>query len=217
MKYAAFDIGQVLCDFDIDIFVNEFNKRFNETYPFPPNGLLFLEYIQPLQDCGLTNLERELIHYIMFIEGSIQDSYYANKTLKELKQKWNDTISLNKEMVQFINKQMERGVKIALLSNMGVDHKKHIKSTMPELFENKILHLSCDVGARKPSKLYFQSFLLEHPEFIGATFVDDNKDNINIAGQFGFKPYQFDLNNFNKYDKFSKEKELRELDFVINF
>ena len=72
-------------------------------------------------------------------------------------------------MMDFLKELENQDVKIALLSNMGLEHATFIRESLPELFQGRLLHLSCEVGARKPTKLYYQSFLQDHDEFTCCT------------------------------------------------
>jgi hypothetical protein len=75
----------------------------------------------------------------------------------------------------------------------------------PEIFDlSEIHHLSYEVGARKPSNIYFQSFLQDYPSWIGCVYVDDRKDNLLTGKKYGFRTIQFDLSTF------SSSKEMKE-------
>ena len=89
---------------------------------------------------------------------------------------------------------------VALLSNVGLEHAivmekildhHHLHSN--KFFSKCVKHLSCQVGARKPTKLYYQSFLQQHPEFEGAAYLDDLQENLDMGKEFGFRPYFFSL------------------------
>jgi hypothetical protein len=41
--------------------------------------------------------------------------------------------------------------------------------------------------------VYYQSFLLQHPEFKGCLYVDDVVDNLNASKAFGFRTFHMSL------------------------
>ena len=68
------------------------------------------------------------------------------------------------------------------------------------MLSESVKHYSCEVGARKPSKLYYHSFLQMHPEFKGAIYVDDNKENLEASKEFGFITIRLDLLDMKKIE-----------------
>jgi FMN phosphatase YigB (HAD superfamily) len=199
-KCIAFDIGEVLCRIDW----TNFKKRYNELCE---DGFRkaekFLHHIQREQDIGLLTVQ-ELLEDWLDIP---YDSDIAERIVKE----WNEAAIPNQEMLDFKDELVSSGFEIALLSNMGKTHMKYLKKTCPRLFDDCILHLSCQVGARKPTKLYFQSFLLENPHFRGALFVDDCSKNLKMASDCGLRPYKFELSKLEKLRKYERECELKNI------
>jgi FMN phosphatase YigB (HAD superfamily) len=89
------------------------------------------------------------------------------------------------------------GYEIALVSNIGHEHKARIEDS--RTFEKCIKFFSCDVGARKPTMLYYKTFLDMHPEFLGALYVDDLAENLAMGEKFGLKPIEFALDRLDKH------------------
>jgi len=195
MTYIALDIGNVLCN------VNE--KEFIEFVSYKLNistfkAKRFLKRFQQLHDLGFTTMEDELM-----------DQLNVNSPLitKEIVDKWNNAISPSYPMLSMIHElKNSNNLKIALLSNIGVEHASIIDSKLHGLGGEIIKHLSCFVGARKPSSLYFQSFLLQHPEFTNCIYVDDLQANLDGAAPLGFRTFRFSLA---EPDVSSKMEELR--------
>ena len=97
-------------------------------------------------------------------------------------------------------------MKVALLSNIGVEHAQMMETKLElgGFFPGAIKHFSCHVGARKPSMVYYQSFLLQHPEFFGCLYVDDVADNLNASKAFGFRTFQMTLQEPGIEDKIAQ-------------
>ena len=84
---------------------------------------------------------------------------------------------------------------MALLSNIGTEHAALMEHSLNvgTFFSGAIKHFSCFVGARKPTALFYQSFLLEHPEFYSCLYIDDLQENLDVGKRFGFQTYRFSL------------------------
>jgi FMN phosphatase YigB (HAD superfamily) len=136
------------------------------------------------------------------MEDELKDKFNVKSPfiIRELVAHWNSSITINEEIMHMlVNLRDEAGnrPKIALLSNIGIEHAEMMEDVLSEdfFFERSIKHFSCFVGARKPSALYYQSFLMQYPEFQGSLYVDDLQENLDAGAKFGFKPYKFDLND----------------------
>lgn len=191
MYNLAFDIGNILVSVDLAKFTNELDKYINKTDRAFNNSMFFLEHLQTHQEIGLTTVARALK-----IEYDFQD-----EVILKLLDAWNEVIVPNDMMLDMLDELKKLGVKIALLSNIGEEHTKFLAKSCPRLFNDNVLWLSCEVGARKPSKLFFQSFLIDHPEFKNCPFVDDRKENLITAQNYCFNPVLFNLENVMKLKK----------------
>lgn len=184
MKYIALDIGNVLCQVYTQPFVELLSETFNTTIP---EAARFLKRFQQIHDLGYTTMEDEL-----------KDHYGAKSptTIKKLVQAWNDSVVPNNFIIDKLNDLRAKDkLQVALLSNIGVEHAEMIKLKLASggFFPGAIKHFSCFVGARKPSSIYYQSFLLQYPEFKGCLYVDDLKENLEASKAFGFQTYHFTL------------------------
>lgn len=201
MKYIALDIGNVLCYCNEVKFLNAISVAGNISYK---EAVRFFQRFWELHDLGFTTIESELQDKLG-IKSEI--------TIKKLTEIWESTLIPDVEMIKyllnlmFIEKSNEPNIKkniqVALLSNIGKEHAAILKKTLDEsvynahgLFDECIKHFSCDVGARKPSYIYYQSFLSMHPEFKGCVYVDDLKENLIAGEKMGFKPFHFSLTDY---------------------
>jgi len=192
----AFDIGNVLVNVDFEGFFTEFNRMGTRDDPFE-----FLCDLQHQQDIGITTLSIAL--------RAKFGSSVPKSMERALVHAWNKSIKPNKEMLDFVDDLKRRDVKVAILSNMGTEHADFIRKTYPRMFEGCKLHLSGEVGARKPSKLYFQSFLMQHPNFQGCLFLDDRRENLAAAEEFGIDGQHFELDKFTKLPYNEREEVLK--------
>jgi FMN phosphatase YigB (HAD superfamily) len=202
MGHVAFDIGNVLCHFDINIFLKELVKITNIN---DHDAYFFVEHIQRMQDMGVSSIAHGL-EYRFKLSGD---------ELQYLLQAWNKTITPNDMMLNFVDKLKSDGVKIALLSNMGPEHISYLRSSYPQIFEGTTQHISCEVGARKPQKLFFQSFCLDHDEFSGCVYIDDLEENLRVGKKYGFKGYNFNLEETLKFSQGKQKIELDKLRTMI--
>ena len=177
----ALDVGNVLVDVDFEKFFIEFNRLGIREEP-----LTFLCDIQARQDIGIKTLQVSLKARFGLSSNQIDRFMEA----------WNESIKPNKEMLDFVDGLKARGAEVAILSNMGLEHAAYIREVYPRIFDGNVLHLSCEVGARKPTKLYFQSFLMQHPEFKGCLFLDDRLENIATAREFGLEGEHWRLDEY---------------------
>src|SRR5271163_809172 len=147
VKYICLDIGNVLCHVNEIGFLEFLSYKLNiSTF----KARRFLKRFQQVHDLGYTTMEDELID---------QYNIKSPLILKELVQKWNDCITPNEMMLTRLNElRAQHGMKVALLSNIGVEHAQMMESKLElgGFFPGAIKHFSCHVGARKPSMVYYQ-------------------------------------------------------------
>lgn len=190
--HIALDIGNVIVRWDPQVFIDAMvaNICFIAEHPvrFIPDPGEWLEKVQPMQDLGISTI------------GHMLDLEFGRKVsppiLRTVESSWNHTIKFVPEMVERIEKWLETR-KIALLSNMGKQHLKFLRESLPQIFNhrNTIQHISCEVGVRKPSKLFYQSFLWENPEFKGAVYLDDLQENVVAGDRAGLQSYCFHIDS----------------------
>lgn len=195
MKYICLDIGNVLAHVDCSHFLMRLSKTLNITLE---EGQYFLTRTQKLHDLGCTSISDELRDHFK-IKSSI--------IIEELLETWDWALYFDRGILSKWAALSEKyDLQIALLSNMGFEHVKLIEEA--GYFSNAIKHFSCHVGARKPSMLFYQSFLLEHPEFKGCLYVDDLQENLDASKKFGFQTFQLALDKGNCEEKMKEIEEL---------
>lgn len=174
MKYLCFDIGNVLCDVDF----TDFLKELNALGVSDEDAWFFLNRIQPLQDVGHTNIKTELRHTF----GIKHDQH------PKVIEAWNESIQPNKISMKHFHELRDEVLKvdIAILSNIGHEHIAIISSRIGGKFDWCKKHMSCEVGLRKPSRMYYKTFLDENPEFKDGIYVDDRKENLDTGAEYGF-------------------------------
>lgn len=183
MNYVCFDIGNVLCHISFNDFLVAISKHQNIT---KADAWYFLSRTQKLHDLGITDLKSELHDHFKIHSEAVMD---------EILTLWNKVVRSEEIMIQLLNELTENNVKIALLSNIGFEHAAYLRKELSghKVFREAVQFFSCNVGARKPSMLYYQSFLMMHPKFQGAVYIDDIQINLDSAKSFGFKTAHFAL------------------------
>ncbi len=194
MKYIAFDIGNVICHADMKPFIEDISQTFNISVN---EAARFLKSFQQIHDLGLTTMENQL---------RVWFDCKSEVTSNRLIDHWNDMIRPEPNMVTAINEFLDKGVKVALVSNIGVEHAEMMKTKLPGIYHRATKHFSCFVGARKPTMLYYQSFLMQNPEFKGCWYVDDLQENLDASKQFGFKTFRYTLEDPDFAYKFQEIK-----------
>lgn len=224
MHYIALDIGNVICEVDFTKFTSFLSKTLNLS--IHEVWTRFNKY-QRFQDIGISSIKD-----ILQMEFNI----YSEPLLYEIIDIWNnDVIFLDQHVIDYFEKlNADHDLQIALLSNIGRDHaaimnrllniKKYRSNDLEKLyveedgaFKKAIRHFSCDVGVRKPQSLYYQSFLLQYPEFKGCLYLDDLQDNLDTAKKFGFDTVLFDLDKYKNVSSFAPIHYLEQLREKIIF
>lgn len=199
MKYLCADIGNVLCHVSFDQFLRELSEALNITLE---DGKYFLNRSQKLHDLGLTVMADELRDHFKIKSPVIIEKLLAT---------WNQCITPDLDILNMCNHLTERhDLKVALLSNIGIEHASLMEQILEHngFFHNAIKHFSCHVGARKPTLLFYQSFLIEYPEFQGSLYIDDIVENLEMGKRFGFQPYHFALDSMNISEELSEIEKL---------
>lgn len=184
MKFCALDIGNVLVHANFQKFIRQLSKALNITIE---EATYFMNRTQKLHDLGLTNMSDEL-HDHFKIKSQV--------LMEELIKSWNDVIVVDSHMIDLIiNLKNKHNLKVALLSNVGLEHSVRMKEVLSykDFLTDTVKHFSCHVGARKPTAIYYHSFLQMHPEWQGCPYLDDIQENLDMGSQFGFKPFRFSL------------------------
>lgn len=182
--YLTLDIGNVI----VDVNFNEFIKALFDTHELSEQEVWdILVEVQPNHDLAITKLADCLKN---------QHNIDVHK-FPGIMEAWDRSITVNTVSIQHIENMLSKGVQIALLSNMGAEHRKIIRSVIGPAFDRCVKHISCDVGARKPQLLFYQSFLLAQPSFTHAVYVDDRLENLHAGTGVGLKSVFLDSSKMN--------------------
>lgn len=187
MKYLAIDIGNVICNLSFKEFTNCVSTNANVS---EQEVNTFLYKFQKPNDLGITELQYELADYFGIKSHSV---------VSGLCEKWNHTMKINLKVRRWLEALSDTN--IALLSNIGVEHRSILDEMFGKLIDNYIKFYSCDVGARKPTFLYYKLFLEMYPQFNNALYVDDRPENLEAGKILGLRPFYFALD---------KEKNIEE-------
>lgn len=184
MKYVALDIGNVLFHCDFNPFLKTLSKSLNITLE---DAQYFLGRTQKLHDLGYTVMADEL-----------RDHFHLKSPviIEEILVSWNSSVDPDLDILNELDDYSNNdNLQIALLSNIGLEHAAQVESLFKEhnILQKCIKHFSCFVGARKPSSLFYQSFLMEHPEYLGCLYIDDVQENLDTGKRFGFNSKKFSL------------------------
>lgn len=183
-KRIAFDIGNVLFHFDLtpllDLLIGlDIVKNNAQAYDFMGGSF------QHSQEIGLYDIRQSFYQLNQSLRYKILD---------DIHDRWMQTFSPSLPMMDIVEELIGKNYKVALLSNIGPDHAKYVRENCV-IFDKCIQHFSCDVGARKPTRLYFQSFLIQYGWPNTSLYFDDRAENIAMGNEF-HKGILFDLNNF---------------------
>ncbi len=183
-RRVALDIGNVLCHVDV---VGEFFDYLVEEKIMKDRDQAheFVSGIQCGQDLGLYNIRQGFYKF---------NPHLSKNVLQNIHDKWLDIVIPSEEMLDVLDEALGKGYKIALLSNIGKDHCAVIRQKC-ECFKHCLQHFSCEVGARKPSKLFYQSFLLQYGWPKNIMFLDDRQENIEAAKDYFFG-VRFDMEDY---------------------
>lgn len=195
--FLCLDLGNVLFEIDREPFKKSLA-------PFCKSPQRFIDDTDALIDTGLLTLEQAIRMYRCLPPHDDASSFLGP---------WCAALKPNFRMMSWVRGLKLAGIKIAILSNIGIDHAAFVKKTWPELFEGCRLHLSCEVGVRKPSKLYFQSFVQKNKPWKSAVYLDDKPENCSIGQEYGLRSLNFKLEEFiNK----SNEEQSKELNNILS-
>jgi FMN phosphatase YigB (HAD superfamily) len=187
-RQVIFDIGNVLFHFD----------------PTPLLELLIGLKIVKDEQMGWSFLGGSFQHSQELGLHNIKQSFYqfnpdlSQATLDEIQSRWLKTFYPSPQMIDVVEELLGKGYSVALLSNIGPDHAFFVRENCKTL-NRCIQHFSCDVGARKPTRLFFQSFLIHYGWGRDVKYFDDRQDNIDMGSDY-HTGIVFDITKFSSDD-----------------
>ncbi|MBU1912965.1 MAG: HAD-IA family hydrolase [Candidatus Omnitrophica bacterium] len=187
-KYEAIfcDLGNVLINFDHRIAVKKIltNTKKNEH-----------DIYQLFFDSGLTkDYEEGKVSSSDFFK-KVRDSLNLDIGNEKLLPIWNDIFfetPLNKKIQAFLAEVKEK-YKLVMISNINETHWEFLKNKIPVFSKFDKLILSYKVGFRKPAiEIYNAALESVKTSPSKAFYIDDRKDLIEAALQFGIKGMAFE-------------------------
>jgi len=186
-KIIALDIGHVLARVDMSLF---HRKLVELGYSMDEEEAdLFSSAVQASFDTGMLDMRQALhVHFPKMKRDHV----------KQVIKSWEAVVTPCGPTMEALDEILSAGATVALLSNIGLDHAAYLSRICFRQFDRCKKHFSCDVGARKPTKLYYQSLLLELGSLhLPIIFLDDRIENVEAAKTQNFSSQLFDIE---KYD-----------------
>ena len=191
-KKIAFDIGNVLFHFDLNPLLDvliKLNVVQNNVQAYEFMGGSF----QHSQEIGLFDIRQSFYQ--------LNNSLTYNE-LNNIHDRWMQTFTPSLPMIDIVEELIGKNHKVALLSNIGPDHAKYVRDNC-KVFDKCIQHFSCDVGARKPTRLYYQSFLIQYGWPNNSLYFDDREENIAMGSDF-HQSILFDISKYSSDEEAAK-------------
>ena len=131
-------------------------------------------------------------------ETAAEVAKYRNCDVAEAKANMLQAIALQEEVaptVELIKELKAKGYKLYVLSNMSKEYIEYLrKLPVFEHFDYQVV--SCEIHLGKPNPKIYE-YLLSHCGLTASEtiFIDDRKDNVEVAEQVGIVPFHFDRRN----------------------
>lgn len=192
MKAVVFDVDGVLTHFKL------FSDRYTEKFGVPWE-ILSPFFQSDFQNCviGLADLKSVLPKYVK--------RWQWKGSIKELIDYWLSEDSLDINLLQYINRLKQKGIRVYIGSNQEQYRAGYIRVElgMKEVFEETFF--SCEFGVKKPGRTFFLKVFnkvkkrISHLKKDQVLFVDDEEENIRSASALGFKAHHY--KSFNRFKK----------------
>ena len=188
MKVFLFDIGNVLCDFTYENFLNTYEEISGKHVGM--DGVV----------------EEELYHAVE--RGDISDQTYVDRmnqhynttwSVEDLKQAWQQIFTANESGRALYFQAIDKKIPVYTLSNIAQYHISAIEQNWDNLLSSATgLFLSYEMGFRKPDLMIYKMVInqLQIPAE-DCFFVDDLTENIEAARKIGMQAHQFTPENYN--------------------
>lgn len=182
-KVLAFDLGRVLFDFDYNIALDKIKNEINVS------GEKVIDELFE-NDFGL-NFEKGLVTALEFYRH-FKDTFKADLTYTRFADIWCKIFS-PKDKVIDLARRLGSDYPLYLISNINQLHFDYLHDEYPQVFSLfRELILSFKVKSVKPEKLIYQILKdRAEVEFRDIIYIDDRKDLIAKAGEFGLQCIQF--------------------------
>jgi len=193
MKHVIFDLGNVLINFDLNVFYTEIHRACDQPLDIIESGYIS-EKLEALETGAITMNSYCKIHRFEWdLKWSPDD--WANHYAK--------CYSPNLKGQEWFRRAREKGYKVSALSNLADFHRVAIDRTYPGfLGQFDYRFFSYEMGVAKPDEQIYRKVL----ETLGASpedclFLDDKPENIAGAVAVGMKGIVFCESNFGSIEK----------------
>lgn len=212
MKHLICDIGNVLLSMQFDKFLAAIGESCHWDRE---KCLRWLEQKEHLQNLGYYSMKNDLLDAINIpntFSIMLDDVEIARKTREVTQNKvnylmelWQTTLTPNPNVLGLLNTLRAIGIQVALFSNMGKDHFEIMPQLLGKIYDTKYKWFSFQVGATKPQKMFYHTFLSHYPEFKGAWYIDDKEENLTTGREYGLKTIHFDLSGYKDVMKLNEK------------
>ena len=185
IKNIVFDLGGVVVAHNEEGFREKLGKFFD--FVFGPDmkcvPSFWVDY-----DLGILTID----------ETAAEVAKYRDCDAETAKMHMLQAIALQEEVeptVELIKELKAKGYKLYVLSNMSKEYIEYLrKLPVFEYFDYQAV--SCEQHLGKPDHKFYE-YLLSHCNLVPSEtiFIDDRKDNVEVAAELGIVPFHFDRRN----------------------
>lgn len=148
------------------------------------------------------------------IRGSFEklfnDKGIRNSLIEDLMDLWYDSFSEVEQMTNLLNRLIfNHKVNITIFGNICYEHHFKLMNMFNNVFRDCNNHFSFEVGAKMPSKLFYQSFILSNINMKGCRYYTSHKNNIKHSRASGILPYNFNLNDYVSFEDAATSLEVK--------
>ena len=193
MKNIVFDLGRVVFAHRPE-YRSEERKRFFSYVSESPMPQFWVDY-----DKGVSSLQKVAEDLAAYRNVEVK---YA-RAMIEQSIEWQSTIEPTAELIRDLK---AAGYKLYVLSNMSHEFIAYLrKKEVYAYFDGEVV--SCEEGVVKPDPAIYRTLIDRYSLDVEQTmFIDDRRENVEVAASFGITPFHFDREDCEK-----SCKELREM------
>ncbi|MBR6759632.1 MAG: HAD family phosphatase [Alistipes sp.] len=193
MKNIVFDLGRVVFAHRPE-YRSEERKRFFSYVSESPMPQFWVDY-----DKGVSSLQKVAEDLAAYRNVEVK---YAREMIEQSIE-WQSTIEPTAELIRDLK---AAGYKLYVLSNMSHEFIAYLRQKeVYAYFDGEVV--SCEEGVVKPDPAIYRTLIDRYSLDVEQTmFIDDRRENVEVAASFGITPFHFDREDCEK-----SCKELREM------
>ncbi len=193
MKNIVFDLGRVVFAHRPE-YRSEERKRFFSYVSESPMPQFWVDY-----DKGVSSLQKVAEDLAAYRNVEVK---YAREMIEQSIE-WQSTIEPTAELIRDLK---AAGYKLYVLSNMSHEFIAYLRQKeVYAYFDGEVV--SCEEGVVKPAPAIYRTLIDRYSLDVEQTmFIDDRRENVEVAASFGITPFHFDREDCEK-----SCKELREM------